>query len=194
MINLKISAMKKLVFFKIYILMAFFPICLQAQIFQLPAVEIRVSQDKVPPALKAAVIRDFGEGHQPMAWVTTGTNFDTYEWAQTVNVDKMDILYYMFRTHTSAGSELFAVYTLEGKLIRSSEEVRNIEPPRVILASFEKSNYRDWKIINDLHVVKVNERGRTKEHYDLKVEKGNHTKTLYFDKNGKIEITRSLFA
>lgn len=178
--------MKKSTFFKILVLLAFFPACLQAQNIQLPTVEITVSQDRVPPAVKAAVIKDFGEGHQPMAWVTAGTNFDTYEWAQTVNVDKMDIYHYLLHTQTSAGSTLYAVYTPDGKLLQSLEQVRNFEPPRVILANLQKSNFKDWKIIEDVHVVKVNEKGKAKEHYDFKVEKGNHTKTLYFDKAGNI--------
>ncbi len=178
--------MKKSLFFKIYILLAFFPACLQAQYIQLPTVEITVSQDKVPPIVKEAVIKYFGEGHQPLVWVNASTVFDTYEWAQSVNVDKMEIFHYSLHTTTSAGSTLFAVFTPDGKLLQSVEQVRNFEPPRTILTSLGKSNYRDWKIVADVHVVKVNQRGKAKEHYDFKVEKGNQTKTLYFDKNGNL--------
>lgn len=178
--------MKKSMLFKIFILLAFVPACLQAQTIQLPTVEITVSQDKVPLAVKTAVIKDFGEGHQPMEWVTAGTIFDTDAWSRTVNVDKMEIYHYFLHTQTSTGSTLYATYTPDGKLLQSLEEVRNFEPPRVILANLEKSSFKDWKITEDVHVVKVNEKGKAKEHYDFKVEKGNQMKTLYFDKAGKL--------
>jgi hypothetical protein len=186
--------MKKLMIFKIFILSASFPVCLQAQNIQLPTVEIKVSQDKVPVVVKAAVLRDFGAGHQPMVWVTPSTSFDTFGWEQTVNVSNMDIYYYSLYTQTTTGSVLYALYTPAGKLVRSKEEIRNFEPPQVILSGLEKSNYKDWKIIKDVHIVKVDENGMHKELYDLKVEKGNHRKIVYFDKDGNILMHKRLLA
>jgi hypothetical protein len=186
--------MKKFMIFKIFILSAFLPVCLQAQNIQLPTVEIKVSQDKVPPVVKAAVLRDFGKGHQPMVWVTPGTSFDTFGWEQTVDVNNMDIYYYSLYTQTTEGSTLYALYTPSGKLVRSKEEVKNFEPPRDILSSLEKSNFKDWRIIKDVHIVKANENGMHKELYDLKLEKGNHRKVVYFDKDGNIVMNKRLLA
>jgi hypothetical protein len=181
--------MKKSILFMILILGAF-PAYLQAQNVELPAIEIKVSQDKVPPAVKAAVIRDFGEGHQPMVWAKANTKFDTYGWEQTVNVENTEIYYYSLHTQTTVGSELDAVYTPDGKLVRSREDVINFEPPQSILASLGKSAYKDWKITKDVHLIKVNEVGKIKEHYDLLMQKGKEKKSVYFDKEGNMLINK----
>jgi hypothetical protein len=178
--------MKKLMLIKIFVLLVAFPFYLFAQEIQLETVEIKVTLDKVPPAVKAAVVRDFGEGHQPVVWANSHSKFDTWGWEQTVNVDKMDINYYTIHTHRADGSYLEAVYSPDGKLQRSRETVKNFEPPRVILASLQKSEYKDWKITKDIFVIKNFESGKSQEHYDFKLEKGNQTKTVYFDKNGNM--------
>ena len=182
--------MKKSMMFGILILLAVFPDFLQAQEIQLPTVEIKVTQDKVPPTVKSAFLKDFGEGHKPIVWATTQTNFDTYGWEQTVNVRNQEIIYYALHTKTTVGSTLDVLYTPDGKLVRSREEIKKFEPPSTILASLEKSNYKDWKIAKDVHIVKVYGAGSTKEHYDLKMEKGRQKKVVYFDKDGNMLMNK----
>lgn len=184
--------MKKSMFFMIFILLAAVPACLLAQNIELPAVEIRVTIDKVPPAVKGAFVKDFGEGHQPMVWATTSSKFDTYGWEQSVDVQNQEIYYYALHTQTSNGGSLDAVYTPDGKLIRSREEVKNFEPPQVILASLEKSNYKDWKIAKDVHVIKVYEGKTSKDQYALRLEKGKQKKVVYFDKSGNMLVNKKM--
>jgi hypothetical protein len=102
------------------------------------------------------------------------------------NPETMDINYYVLHTKTKTGSALDAVYTPDGKLVRSREEIKDFEPPKTVLASIEKSPYKDWTITKDVHLIKVNESGKTMDHYDLKMEKGREKKSVYFDKDGNM--------
>jgi len=170
--------------------MAAFPAYLQAQNIQLPTVEIKVAADLVPAVVKDAFLKDFGEGHQPMVWAKTSSKFDTYGWEQSVDIQNQDILFYTLHTKTSTGSALDAVYKPDGKLVRSREEVKKFEPPQVILASLEKSNYKDWKITKDVHLVKVYEGKTAVDHYALKLEKGKQKKVVYFDKDGNMLMNK----
>lgn len=180
--------MKKLMLIKIVFLLVAFPSYLFAQEKEitLETVEIKVTLDKVPPAVKAAVVNDFGESHQPVVWANSHSKFSTYGWEQNVNPDNMDINYYTIHTHKSNGSYLEAVYTPDGKLVRSREDVKNFVPSQAILAGLQKSEYKDWKITKDVYIVKTYEGGKSKEHYDLRLAKGNQKKTVYFDKDGNM--------
>jgi hypothetical protein len=184
--------MKKLMLIKIVFLLVAFPSYLFAQEKEitLETVEIKVTLDKVPPAVKAAVVRDFGEEHQPVVWANSHSKFDTWGWEQNVNPDKMDINYYTIHTYKSNGSYLEAVYTPDGKLQRSREEIKNFVPPQAIMASIAKSDYKDWKIDKNVLEIKAVEGKATKEHYAFKMEKGKQNKTVYFDKDGNMLMNK----
>ena len=68
-------------------MLAIFPALLSAQDIQLPTIEIRASQDKVPLMVKEAVLSDFGESHKPMVWVTDNSLFKRGEWEQITNIE-----------------------------------------------------------------------------------------------------------
>jgi hypothetical protein len=185
--------MKKSILIKSLVFFTAFPAYVSAQEKEitLEPVEIRVTLDKVPPAVKAAVVRDFGEEHQPVVWANSHSKFDTWGWEQTVNADRMEINYYTIHTHQSNGSYLEAVYTPDGKLVRSREEIKNFIPSKAILTSLQYSDYRDWKINKDVHIIKAYEGKTNKEHYAFKLEKGNQKKTVYFDKEGNLVENKS---
>jgi hypothetical protein len=184
--------MKKLNFIKIFILLAVFPSWVFAQVKEitLEPIEIKVTVDKVPPAVKAAVVRDFGEEHQPVVWANSHSQFSTWGWEQNVNPDNMEINYYTIHTRKPNGSYLEAVYTPDGKLVRSREEVKNFVPPKSILTSLQESAYNDWTIDKDVLVIKAFENKANKEQYALKLVKGKDKKTVYFDKEGNMFMSK----
>ena len=107
-----------------------------------------------------------------------------------MDVQKQEINYYTLHTQTTDKSSLDAVYTPDGKLVRSREEVKNFEPPKAILDNLGKSNYKDWKITKDVHVIKVYEGKTSKDHYALSLQKGKQKKVVYFDKDGNMLMNR----
>lgn len=183
--------MKRLNFILVIGLLAVFPVFVNAQQqVQLPSVEIRVGADKVPPVVKDAFLKDFGPDHKPIVWATSQSKFNTWGWEHSTNVANQEVYDYIIHTKTSKGSELDAVYTPDGKLIRSREDVRNFVPPKAILASLQNSDYKNWKITKNVHVIKVNEGGKSKEHYQIQLQKGKDKKSVYFDKDGNMFMNK----
>jgi hypothetical protein len=178
--------MKKSMLFGSFVMLAFSPTYLCAQDIQLPTVEIRVTQDLVPKVVKEAVLKDFGEGHNPIVWVTPQSLFDTYEWAQSTNVDNLDIYYYALQCKTTVGSTLYVVYSPEGKLINSKEVIKNFRPELRIMLALQNTEYKDWAISKDLLVKKVSSNGSEKERYALMMKKGNAKKTIFLDAKGSM--------
>ena len=176
------------------LMLASFPAYLCAQETQLPTIEIKVSQDKVPLEVKQALLKDFGEGHQPLAFVTANSLFDTYAWEQTTNTENLEVYNYSLSTRTSSGSSLDANYTPDGKLISSREIVKNFKPDQSILMALQNSEYKDWVINNDFLLRKVLPNGSEKGRYSLVMSKGNEKKTIYFDVNGRMENKRGELA
>ena len=154
------------------------------QNIELNTVEIRVSKDKVPPTVKDAVVRDFGEG-TPLVWATTNSKFNTFGWEQLKDVKNQTTDAYSVHIKGKNGSELVATYSADGKLIRSKETLKGKATPPIVMTGLAKSDYKDWKIANDNTVIKTYS-GTMNEHYAVRVEKGKQKKMLYFDKDGNI--------
>lgn len=178
--------MKKSIFFGSLLMVAFSPAYLFAQEIKLPTVEIRVSQDKVPAQVKEAILNDFGEGHKPIAWVTNNSQFDTYAWEQSTNIENVDVFNYAIHTKTTAGSTLDAVYTSDGKRINSKEHLINFKPGLNIMLALQNTEFKDWGVKKSLHSIKVSSSGSEKERYALIMKKGNAKKTVYLDSNGRM--------
>jgi hypothetical protein len=145
---------------------------------------IAIDEANVPDKVKAAVNRDFGKDLK-IDWASTKLNFEQYGWEQIRDVSTEDINYYTIHTKLAKGSEIDAVYTPDGKLIRSREKLEDFEPPKNILSALEKSPYKDWKIDKDVHVIK-DHKGKVQDHYVFLVQKGNERKNVYFDQSGKM--------
>jgi hypothetical protein len=178
--------MKKSKFFGSYLMLAFLPAYLCAQNIQLPTVEIKVSQNLVPQAVKEAVLKDFGEGHKPIVWVTNETLFSADVWAQSANIENLDVYNYGLHSQTSTGCSLDAFYTLDGKLINSREYLKNIRPDIHIMQALQGTEYRDWSINKDFLVRKISSGGTEKERITLIMQKGSAKKTIQLDNNGKM--------
>ena len=185
-IHLKRLIMKKSLLFNVAVLLTAVPAYVSAQEKEitLEPVEIRVTLDKVPPAVKAAVVRDFGEEHQPVVWANSHSNFETFGWEQTVDAGNMNINYYTIHTYQSNGSYLEAVYSANGKLQRSREEIKNFTPNKAIMARLQNSEFKDWNLTGDVLLIKAIKGKTAKEHYSLQLQKGNQKRTVYFDKEG----------
>lgn len=168
------------------LLLAVCPAYLYAQEVQLPTVEIKVHQDLVPQAVKEAALKDFGEGHKPIVWVTTQSLFSTYEWAQSTNIENMEVSDYGIHTKTNNGSSLDAIYTPDGKLINSREYLKNFRPSLNIMLALQKTEFKDWGLNKDFRVRKISFNGSERERYALVLKKGNKKKTILLDANGRI--------
>jgi len=183
--------MKKSTLFWSFVILAVFPAYLGAQEIQLPTVEIRVNQDLVPAKVKDAVLNDFGVGHKPIEWVNSNTIFNASQWTQRSDVNTLDIHSYSLRVKTDNGSSLDAFYTADGKLINSREYLKNFKPSQEILMTIQNSEYKDWGISKDFHLIKVSSTGSSTERLGFVMKKGKEKKTVYFDENNRILAVES---
>ena len=183
--------MKKSMLFGSLLLLAAIPASLYAQEVQLPTVRISLNRDKVPIQVKEAVLKDFGDGHKPIAWVNNNSLFDTYAWEQSTLVDNLDVYTYAIHSKISDGSSLDAVYTPDGKLISSREYLKDFRPGQNIMLTLQNTEFKDWGITKDFFLRKVSSNGSGKQRYALVMQRGKEKKTLFFDTNGMITASKT---
>lgn len=182
--------MKKSIYFRSLLMLALFPSYLYAQEIQLPTIEIMGNRDKIPSKVKEAFMNDFGECHEPFVWATSQTHFVTNGLEQSADVDNIEVNYYAFHTSTSTGSSLSALYSPDGKLIRSREYLKNFCPAQNIVIALQNSDYKDWYITRNFHIIKVSSKGTEKDQCALILKKGKEKKVIYFDPNGGMIISK----
>jgi hypothetical protein len=166
------------------VVLAFFPVLIYAQEIQLPSVEVNARQDEIPSKVKEAVLNDFGPSHQPFVWVTAQSIFDHSVWESNINTGNVDVYSYAIHTRTTKGDQLDALYSVDGKRISSREYFKNFRPSFNVINSLQNSEYKNWMITRDAHVIKTLANGTEKERYELVVKNGKEKKFLYFDKDG----------
>jgi len=159
------------------LLLGFFTAYAQKQqVQQLPALEVKVSQDKVPAKVKEAFIKKFGDGHQPFAWVSGPSDFNTYR-LESLNPESTDIEQYSMHTRATNGSTLDVYYSADGKLLSSRENLKNFRPEHHIMVSLQNTEYKDWALSKNFRVIKISHKGDEKERYGFVMKKGKEKKT-----------------
>ena len=162
--------------------LVFFPAFSQKrQIQQLPAAEVNANQSMLPDAVKEAFMREFGEGHQPFAWITDPSDFNTYR-LESNDYDNLN--QFSLYTRASNGSTLNVYYKADGTLLSSRENLKNFKPQNQIMVSLQSTEYKDWLLNKTFHVIKSSSKGIEKERYGLVMKKGKEKRTLLFDPNG----------
>jgi hypothetical protein len=190
--------MKKSILFWSFVMLVVFPAYLGAQeskdsIIVTKFGEVRASKDLVPAKVKQAVLNDFGESHQPFAWISntslwviTKSLFNDYEWRQSASAAVIEEYSYAFQIKSNTGSTLGAVYASGGKRISSREYLKNFKPGRNIVLALQDSEYKDWELKKVSQLIKVSSDGSEKQHYAIVVKKGKEKKTIHFDENSRM--------
>jgi hypothetical protein len=96
----------------------------------------------------------------------------------------MDIYAYGMHSKTSTGSTLDAVYASDGKLINSREYIRDFKPSLNIMLALQNTEYKDWGLKEDSHLIKRFSNGSEKDRYAFVMIKGNKKETVYLDGGG----------
>jgi hypothetical protein len=179
--------MKKLFFPIIASFIIFFPAIAQIEEdeVEVPIERLILKKENVPVSIVQAVNKSFQNG-VALEWYSFPYLLKEYGWAfksegdKTIGNASPDL--YAVHIRTSEGSRVDAIYTKDGKLVRSKEVVINTLIPLPVMKAIEKGQYKDWRIVGDRSVIKVAQHSIV--HYAVKVEKDNNKRTLYFDKNG----------
>lgn len=176
--NLVIAGLLSLVFFPAF--------SQKRQIQQLPVAEVNANQGMLPDRVREAFIKEFGEGHQPFAWIIDASNINT----DKLQSENLDFESYTLSTRTNNGSTLDASYTADGTLLSSRENLKNFRLDRPILVSLQNTQYKDWSINKTFHVIKSSSKGIEKERYGIVMKKGKEKRTIMLDPNGVLLAER----
>jgi hypothetical protein len=145
--------------------------------------------DNVPSAIKQAALRDFMQGDS-IQWAKFPYFFKDFGWL--VNYEKNEEgvkpeqIYVELKTKN--GNELDAVYTSDGKLIRSTENIKEALLPKVIIDSI-LNKYKGWSISDDKELV-TDYSGKIARHYTIKIVKDKKKKYIHFDEKGNTLINK----
>ena len=104
----------------------------------------------------------------------------------------MEIYSYAIHSKTTAGDALDALYSADGKKISSREFYKNFRPSEKIMLALQNSEFKDWGIAQDYHLIKALSNGKEKERYELVMRKGDEKKFLYFDQNGELLSNKNI--
>ncbi len=152
---------------------------------EVPVDKLVLKSNDVPQDVKQSVQKSFMDG-TVIKWYSFPYTLKQYGWAykNEINNNSMDTRPNMYAVHikTSDGSWVDAVFSKDGKLIRSKEVIKNSELPAPIINAIEKSKYHDWGITDDRVVIKDNKNKTIC--YSVQVQKDNKKHNLYFDANG----------
>jgi len=175
--------MKKLLFLFSAFLVLTFPLMAQAISEEVPEEFLTLKKGNIPPAVLKAAEQLF-QGKTQVAWGVFPYELKNYGWV--VNNDYNEpIDHYQIKFKANDGSDIDAVFESTGELISSRIINKNAPVPPFILKAIDNSEYKDWKIIGDVMLIK-NTQKKTVEHYSVKLEKGNIKKTLYFTTKGDL--------
>lgn len=175
--------MKKLQFLVLAFLVFSIPVLAQELVTEeVPMENLTFKKGNIPPEILKSADQLF-QGSIQKGWGVFPYELKSYGWS--VNRDYNEpIDHYEIKMTGKDGSDIFAVFESTGELISCKVINKNAAPPKPILAAIEKGEYKDWKIVGDVLLIK-NTQKKTVEHYAVKLEKGNQKKTLYFTTKGE---------
>jgi hypothetical protein len=81
-----------------------------------------------------------------------------------------------------------AIYTPNGDLVETREMSTNVIIPPDIMAEFQKSQYKDWKIVGNREIIRFyheyNNKSSVEQHFRITVEKDKVKRSISFNYQG----------
>jgi hypothetical protein len=175
--------MKRALFILTVLLGLTLPLIAQEYDEETPVETLILKKGDIPaPVIKSA--EKLFEGNTQVAWGKFPYELKDYGWS--VNKDYNEpIDHYEIQFKAKDGSDIYAVFESTGELIKCKIINRDAVVPEKIRISLAKGQYKDWKITGDIMQIKSNQK-KIAEHYTVKVEKDNMTKSLYFSPEGTL--------
>lgn len=145
-----------------------------------PLESLTLKKDQVPKAIVDAVKSDF-KSDQPFTYGKFPYVLKKYAWVVDPDAKGKTPDYYEVFIKDQDGSDIWAIYNPEGKIIESKTIRKNGNLPMNIDQKLANSQYKDWKIIGDRELIKYyDNKNNVEEHVKVTVEKNNMKKNLSF--------------
>jgi hypothetical protein len=151
-----------------------------------PDVLAKITKEQVPAAVVAAVNTQFDKNN-PLTWSKFPYALKEYGWVYDIGEGNLNLDRYEVTMKTSKGNDLWAVYNAKGELIESREASSDIAVPPAVLTEFQKSKYKDWKIVGNKEIIRFyheHNNASVEQHFRITVEKDGVKRAISFNWQG----------
>lgn len=147
----------------------------------IPASGVIISSSNVPPSVIKAMKEDF-KIEDPQTWTKFPYALKEYGWVYDADASDVKPDRYEVSMKTDNGSDLFAVYSNEGKLIATREVFVNKPLPENIKEKLANSIYKDWTVVGNKEIIKYYyDKNSVDQHFRITVAKDNVKRTISFN-------------
>jgi hypothetical protein len=111
-----------------------------------------------------------------------------YGWVYDIGAADIPLNRFEVTMKTESGNDLWAVYNADGQLVETNELSRNIPIPLSVMEAFQKSQYKDWKIVGNREIIKYyhdHNEASVEQHFRITVEKENVKRSISFNYNSR---------
>ena len=142
-----------------------------------------LKKEQVPPVVLNAVQVDF-PNYSVDAFDAVPEGYDLINVEENRNFDSENLNNYQI-TVSSKDKNIVAYYDEYGNLLRTVEDLKNMNPPMAVSQSMA-SAYPGWTIRKTRYHMSKSENGKKKEHYNLILTKDGNNKHVHTDVEGHI--------
>lgn len=147
-------------------------------------VNTTITKDQVPAAVQKAVNTQF-KLDNPITWCKFPYALKEYGWVYDVGASDIQLDHFQVTMKTDNGNELQAIYTSDGNLVETREMSTNVPIPADIMAEFQNSQYKDWRIVGNREIIRFyhdyNNVNSVEQHFRITVEKDNVRRSISFN-------------
>lgn len=152
-----------------------------------PIINATILKDQVPAAILKAVNTQF-EKNNPLTWSKFPWALKEYGWVYDIGAANIALDHFQVIMKTTTGNEMDAIYTPNGDLVETREMSTNVIIPPDIMAEFQKSQYKDWKIVGNREIIRFyheyNNKSSVEQHFRITVEKDKVKRSISFNYQG----------
>jgi hypothetical protein len=174
--------MKKL-FIASFILMTF-ALRIEAQVgekvnlIDKAAAPVNKTADKKVPALVLQAMKVHFSLNNPQTWTKFPYSLSDYGWINNQSTNSQPE-HFEVKMTTPAGDKLSAIYTSDGKLLKTNEIFLNVTLPSSVVAKLSNSQYKNWTMIGNRVIIHYDHsKNSVDQSYRVVLAKGTTERTI----------------
>lgn len=146
-----------------------------------PQASFTLQKDQVPQSVIKAASTDFSL-KDPDTWSKFPYAIKEYGWVYDKDAVDVKPDRYEVQIKNSKGHDMSAVYSADGNLIATREEINDGTIPASVMASLANSKYKDWKVVGSREVIRYyHDKQSVEQHFRITVEKDNTKRSISFN-------------
>jgi hypothetical protein len=150
---------------------------------RVPVANATLTKDQIPAAVLKACSTQFDKNN-PLTWSKFPYALKEYGWVYDAGASDLNLNRFEVTMKTTAGNDLWAVYTADGNLVETREVYKDVALPVSVQQALAKSNYKDWTVVGNKEVIRFYHDGdnsSVEQHMRVTVQKDNVKRALSFN-------------